>query len=65
MAKFIKEVYYPNLLADVVMVKKANDKLRMFADFIDLNKTCPNDSYPLPNQLVDTIAGHKFQAIIK
>ena len=65
MAKFIKEVYYPNLLANVVMVKKANDKLRMFVDFTDLNKTCPNDSYPLPNQLVDTIAGHKFQAIIK
>ena len=60
MAKFIKEVYYPNLLANVVMVKKANDKLRMFVDFTDLNKTCPNDSYPLPNQLVDTTAGHKL-----
>ena len=25
-AKFIQEVYYPNWLANVVMVKKANDK---------------------------------------
>ena len=60
MAKFIKEVYYPNLLANVVMVKKANDKLRMFVDFTNLNKTCPNDSYPLPNQLMDITAGHKL-----
>ena len=60
MAKFIKEVYYPNLLANVVMVKKANDKLRMFVDFTNLNKTCPNDSYPLPNQQVDTTASHKL-----
>ena len=31
-------------------------------DFIDLNKTCPKDSYPLPhiNHLVDSTAGHKF-----
>ena len=25
-AKFVREVYYPNLLANVVMVKKANGK---------------------------------------
>ena len=31
-------------------------------DFIDLNKACIKDSYPLPriNQLVDSIVGHKL-----
>ena len=61
-AKFIREVYYPDWLANVVMVKKANGKWRMCVDFTDLNKACPKDSYPLPriNQLVDSTAGHKL-----
>ena len=47
-ANFIQEVYYPDWLANIVMVKKANGKWRMFVDFTDLNKACPKDSYPLP-----------------
>ena len=47
--KFIREVYYPDWLANVVMVKKANGKWRMCVDFTDLNKACPKDSYPLPH----------------
>ena len=47
-AEFIRKVYYLDWLANVVMVKKANGKLRMCVDFIDLNKACPKDSYPLP-----------------
>ena len=46
--KFIREVYYLDWLANVVMVKKANGKWRMCADFTDLNKAWPKDSYPLP-----------------
>ena len=46
--KFIREVYYPNWLANVVMVKNANDKWRMCVNFTDLNKACPKNSYPLP-----------------
>ena len=59
---FIREVYYPNWLANVVLVKKANGKLRMCVDFMDLNKACPKDSFPLPkiDQLVDSIAGHRL-----
>ena len=60
--KFIREVYYPDWLANVVMVKKANGKWRMCVDFTDLNKACPKDSYLLPriDQLVDSTAGHKL-----
>jgi hypothetical protein len=61
-ANFIREVFYLNWLANVVMVKKANGKWRMCVDFTDLNKACPNDSFPLPriDQLVDSTAGHKL-----
>ena len=34
----------------------------MCVDFIDLNKACPKDSFPLPriDQLVDSTTGHKL-----
>ena len=61
-AGFIREVYYPDWLTNVVLVKKANGKWRMCVDFIDLNKACPKDSFSLPRigQLVDSTAGHKL-----
>jgi len=37
---FIREVYSPDWLANVVMVKKANGKWRMCVDFTDLNRAC-------------------------
>ena len=59
---FIREVYYPNWLANVVLVKKANGKWRMCVDFTDLNKACPKDSFPLPriDWLVDSTARDKL-----
>jgi hypothetical protein len=56
---FIEEIKYPSWLANVVMVKKANGKWRMCVDFIDLNKACPKDPYPLPNidRLIDGASG--------
>ena len=61
-AGFIREVCYPDWLANVVLVKKANGKWRMCVDFTGLNKACPKDSFPLPriDQLVDSIVGHKL-----
>ena len=61
-ADFIREVYYPDWLANVDMVKKANGKWRMCVDFTDLNKACPKDSYPLPriDTLVDLIARNQL-----
>ena len=61
-AGFIREVYYPEWLANVVLVKKANEKWRICVDFTDLNNACPNDSFPLPriDQLVDSTAGYKL-----
>ena len=47
-------------------MKKANGKWRMCVDFMDLNKACPKDSFPLPriNQLVDSTAGHKLLTFV-
>ena len=47
-AGFIWKVYYPDWLANVVLIKKANGKWRMCMDFTDLNKACLKDSFPLP-----------------
>ena len=42
-AGFIREVYYPKWLTNVVMVKKSNKKWRMCVNFTDLNHACPKD----------------------
>jgi len=61
-ARFIREVDYPEWLANVVLVKKSNGKWRMCVDFTDLNKACPKDSFPLPriDLLVDSTSGHEL-----
>ena len=61
-AGFIREVYYPDWLANVVMVKKSNGKWRMCVDFTDFNRACAKDSYPLPqiDTLVDSTARHEL-----
>ena len=59
-ARAIKEVFYPEWLANTVVVKKKSGKWRVCVDFTDLNKACPNDPFPMPkiDQLVDAIVGH-------
>ncbi|KAI9174582.1 hypothetical protein LWI28_019545 [Acer negundo] len=58
----VKEVKYPDWLANVVVVKKKNDKWRVCINFMDLNKTCPKDSFPLPHidMLVDATSRHEL-----
>ncbi|GKA99215.1 hypothetical protein Tco_0827152 [Tanacetum coccineum] len=47
-AGIMREVYYHNWLSNPVMVKKHDGSWRMCVDFMDLNKACPQDCYPLP-----------------
>ena len=44
------------------MVKKANGKWRMCVDFMNLNRACLKDNYPLPriDTLVDSTTRHKL-----
>ncbi|XP_022897720.1 uncharacterized protein LOC111411417 [Olea europaea var. sylvestris] len=57
-----RPVQYPDWLANVVLVKKANGKWRVYTNFTDLNKACPKDSYSLLriDNLVDSTSGHKL-----
>jgi len=61
-----REIQYPEWLANVVLVKKANEKWRMCVNFTDLNKACPKDSYPLPSidALVDSASGCKMLSFL-
>ena len=65
-AGHIREIQYPEWLANVVLVKKANGKWRMCVDFTDLNKACPKDSYPPPSidTLVDSASGSKVLSFL-
>ena len=58
----IKEVEYPEWLANVVLVKKANGKWRLCIDFTDINRACPKDSFPLSriDLIVDATVGHEL-----
>ena len=58
----IREVEYPDWLANVVLVKKANDKWRLCIDFTNVNLACPKYSFPLPriDLIVDTTASHEL-----
>jgi hypothetical protein len=58
-ARIIREVQYPVWVANVVMVPKKNDNMRMCIDFTELNKACPKDPYPLPriDVIIDQAAG--------
>jgi hypothetical protein len=56
---FMREVSYPQWLANVVMVRKKNGRWRMCTDFIDLNKCCPKDDFPLVriDKIFDSASG--------
>ena len=59
-AEAIKEGFYLEWLAKIVVVKKKSAKWRVCVDFIDLNKACPKDPFPMPriDQLVNATVGH-------
>ena len=60
-ANVIREVKYSEWLANVVLVPKKNGKMRMCIDFMDLNKACKKDPFPLPriDTSIDKAAGCK------
>ena len=55
-AGFIREMEYPDWLANVVVVPKKKGKWRVCVDYINLNNACPKDNFPLPriDQIVDS-----------
>jgi hypothetical protein len=65
-AGVIREVTYPEWLANTVMVKMANGKWSMCIDFTDLNKACPKDEFPLPriDNLVDATTSLELMSLL-
>ena len=59
-AGFIREIKYPEWLANVVEVPKKGGKWRVCVDYTDLNEAYPKDNFPLPriDQIVDASVGH-------
>ena len=55
---FLDVTYYPQWVANVVLVPKKDGKVRMCVDYRDLNKASPKDDFPLPHidVLVDNTA---------
>jgi len=62
----IKEVFYPEWLANTVVVKKKNGKWRECVDFTDLNKVCPKDPFLMSriDQLVNATVGHPMMSFL-
>ena len=50
-AGFIREVKYPEWLANVVVVPKKGGKWRVCVDYTDLNDACPKDSFHYPGYI--------------
>ena len=59
-ARVIKELFFPERLANTLVVKKKNGKWRVCVDFIDLNRARPKDPFPMLkiDQLVDATYRH-------
>ena len=59
-AGFIREIKYPEWLANVVVVPKKGDKWRVCVDYTNLSDACPKDSVPLQriDQIVNASVGH-------
>ena len=65
-AGFIREVKYPEWIANVVMVPKKDGKWRVCVDYMDLNEACLKDSFPLPriDQIVDASLRHEILSFL-
>jgi hypothetical protein len=65
-AGFIMEVFYPDWLANPVLVLKKNNTWRMRIDYTTLNKACPKDPYALPciDQVIDSTAGYDLMSFL-
>ena len=56
----IKEVFYPEWLANIVVVKKKSGKWQVCVDFTDLNKAYPKDPFLMPRK--DQFSGRNYRS---
>jgi len=65
-AKVVEVTKYPTWLANIVPVPMKYGKIRICADYRDLNKESPKDNFPLPNIhiLIENYANHEMQSFV-
>jgi hypothetical protein len=65
-AGFIKEVYHPDWLINLVLVPKKNKEWRMCVNYTNLNKACKKDPFVLPqiDQVMESMAGCKLLCLV-
>ena len=65
-AGFIREVKYPEWLANVVVIPKKGGKCRVCMDYTDLNEACPKDNFSLPriDHIVDASVGQGMRSFL-
>ena len=62
-AGFIREVQYPEWIANIFPIKKKNGQIWVCVDFHDLNNACPKDDFPLPITEVMVNATTGYEAL--
>ncbi|KAA3468857.1 reverse transcriptase [Gossypium australe] len=65
-AEFLWEIKYSEWVANIMPVSKKDGKVRMCVDYRDLNKSSPNNNFPLPriDTLVDNTAGYSLFSLM-
>lgn len=65
-ARFIRDVEYPEWLANVMVVPKKEGKWRVCVVYTNLNDACHKDSFPLPriDQIVDVTSRHEMLSFL-
>ena len=59
--RFIRSCHYARSISNIVPIEKKDlGKIRVFIDFIDLNKATPKDEYPMAiaDMLINEASGH-------
>lgn len=62
----LREVFFPEWLANTMVVKKKNEKWRVCINFTNLNRVCPKDQFSVlkTDQLVDAMVGHQHMSFL-
>lgn len=65
-AKIIVPLRYSKRIANLVVVRKKNGKIRLCVDFRNLNKCSRKDNYPLPNieHLLQKVPGARVMSFL-
>lgn len=65
--RVVRATQLPKWIVNPILVKRKGDgTMRMCVNFMDLNKACPKDSYPLLEieQNIESLGGYKWKSFL-